>query len=131
MYTDITQGCGYLGAAILSLQNTDFATKTITKKNLGAPLLTSDEVLYNSIWRFLALREYVDAKHNLTAWGKVLVAAITGLKGRPELEDAAVIAVELLRLGSLNADITMFPTYNGAPMRGNSKLISIVLLDIR
>jgi hypothetical protein len=128
-YTNIIQGYGYLGAAILSLQNTDFAAKTITKKNPGTPLLTPDEVLYNSIWRFLALREYVDAKHSLTAWGKVLVAAITGLKGKPELEDAAVIAVELLRLGSLNADIAMFPTYNGAPMRGNSKLISFIILD--
>lgn len=79
-----------------------------------------DEVVYNSIWRFLAVREYVDAKHNLTAWGKVLAGAIAGLKGQPDLEAATVIAVELLRLGSLTADIGMFPTYNGAPMRGSS-----------
>jgi hypothetical protein len=111
-----------LGAAILSLQNTDFASKTISKRNAGSPLSTADEVLYNSIWRFLALREYVDAKHNLTAWGKVLAAAIAGLKGRQDLEDAAVIAVELLRMGTLNGEINMFPTYNGAPMRGSSKL---------
>jgi hypothetical protein len=84
-------------------------------------LSTADEVLYNSIWRFLALREYVDAEHNLTAWGKVLVAAIAGLKGRSDLEDATVIAVELLRLGTLTGEINMFPTYNGAPMRGSSK----------
>lgn len=114
-----------MGAAVLSLQNSDFAAKTITKKSTASPLSTSDEALYNSIWRFLALREYVDTKHNLTAWGKVLVAAISGLKGRPDLEDAAVVAVELLRLGSLNADITMFPTYNGAPMRGSSMYITI------
>jgi hypothetical protein len=50
----------------------------------------------------------------------VLAAAISGLKGKPELEDAAVVAVELLRMGTLNAEINMFPTYNGAPMRGSS-----------
>ncbi|KAH7067400.1 temperature dependent protein affecting M2 dsRNA replication-domain-containing protein [Paraphoma chrysanthemicola] len=114
-------GHGYLGSAVLSLQNNDFAAKTITKKDLSNPLSTTDEILYNSIWRFLALREYVDTKHNLTAWGKVLASAIAGLKGRSDLEEATVIAVELLRLGTLNADINMFPTYNGAPMRGSAK----------
>jgi hypothetical protein len=105
----------------MSLQNTEFLSKSVSKKDPASPLSTTDEILYNSIWRFLAVREYVDAKHNLTAWGKVLVAAVVGLKGRSDLEAAAVIAVELLRLGSLTADISMFPTYNGAPMRGSCK----------
>jgi hypothetical protein len=63
------------------------------------------------------LREYVDVDHNLTPWGKVLATTITALKGRPELEEAAVLAVELIRLGVLNSELGMFP-YNGAPMRG-------------
>lgn len=84
------------------------------------PLSTLDEVVYNSIWRFLALREYVDTDHKLTAWGKTLVAAITSLKGNSDLEEAAVLAVELIRLGVLNSNLDMFP-YNGAPMRGECK----------
>ena len=84
-------------------------------------LSSTDEILYNSIWRFLALREYVDSSHNLTQWGKILVTVIAGLKGQAQLEEAAVLAVELLRLGLLTADINMFPAYNGAPMRGSSK----------
>jgi hypothetical protein len=91
----------------------------LTRPNLVQPLSTEAEILHNSIWRFLALREYVDDKHNLTAWGKVLAKAITTLKGDPSLEEAAVVAVELIRLGVLNSDINMFPTYNGAPMRGD------------
>lgn len=63
------------------------------------------------------MREYVDVNHNLTAWGKVLVSVISALKGNSELEEAAVMAVELLRLGILNDD-NMFQDYNGAPMRG-------------
>ena len=85
------------------------------------PLSTLDEIVYNSIWRFLAARDYVDASHNLTQWGKVLATVIANLKGKADLEDAAVLAVELLRLDLLNGDISMFPTYNGAPMRGEGK----------
>jgi hypothetical protein len=68
----------------------------------------------------LALREYVDATHNLTPWGRVLATVIAALKGKTALEEAAILAVELLRLGMLNSD-DMFP-YNGAPMRGECKL---------
>lgn len=52
---------------------------------------------------------------------------MSGLEGQPELEEAAVLAVELTRLGLLNADITMFPAYNGAPMRGSSTYMRISL----
>ncbi|RMZ71139.1 xpg i-region [Pyrenophora seminiperda CCB06] len=111
-----------LGAAVLSLQDTDFVSKTIAKKNPKNPLSTAPEILYNSIWRFLALREYVDVKtHSLTPWGKVLAAVISGFKGKSEHEEAAVLAVELIRMGLLNSDIGMFHTYNGAPMRGSTK----------
>lgn len=37
-----------------------------------------------------------------------------------ELEESAVLAVELLRLEDLNGDIDMFP-YNGAPIRGDGR----------
>ncbi|KAI8932015.1 hypothetical protein NX059_010909 [Plenodomus lindquistii] len=112
---------GHLGSAILALQNSEFTSKTIAKKDPGNVLNTTDEILYNSIWRFLALRDYVDSDHNLKDWGKVLVKVITALKGKPELEEAAVLAVELLRMGVLTPDINMFPSYNGAPMRGSTQ----------
>lgn len=66
------------------------------------------------------MREYVDAKHNLTGWGYVLAQTIASLDGNAELEESAVLAVELLRLDDLNGDISIFP-YNGAPMRGNGQ----------
>jgi hypothetical protein len=62
----------------------------------------------------------------LTSWGKVLVKVMESLKGNAELEEGAVLAVELLRLGVLNADIGMFPTYNGAPMRGTGKWLDSI-----
>lgn len=91
-------------------------------------LSTPDEILYNSIWRFLAVREYVDAKHNLTTWGYVLAQTIASLDGNAELEESAMLAVELLRLEDLNGDVSMFP-YNGAPMRGNGQYKHVYLLE--
>ena len=70
----------------------------------------------------------MDVNHSLTAWGKVLASVIAGLKGNAELEEAAVIAVELLRLGILNAE-NMFQ-YNGAPMRGDCEYGLIPLANI-
>lgn len=110
------QGCGILGAAISSLKDATFAGKTITAKNLKQLLTTKDEILYNSIWRFLLLREYVDSNHKLTRWGEVLATTISALNGKSDLEEAAIIAVELTRLDLLNAR-NMF-NYGGAPMRG-------------
>lgn len=121
------QKCGHLGSAILSLQNTDFVSTTVTERDLQNVLTTTDEILYNSIWRFLALRDYVDSNHNLKEWGVVLAKVIASLNSRPELEEGAVLAVELLRMGLLTADINMFPTYNGAPMRGSSTYMYIEL----
>lgn len=74
---------------------------------------------FNSIWRFLALREYVDQNHELTAWGQVLVTSVEAL-AQPELEEAVVLAVELLRLGILNGNADMF-NHQGAPMRGEGE----------
>jgi hypothetical protein len=91
-----------------------------TATNVLQPLTTTDEILLNSIWRFLALRDYVDANHNLTQWGKVLATTIAALEGKPDLEEGAIVAVELIRLGVLNWKLDMFP-YNGAPMRGERK----------
>jgi hypothetical protein len=88
-------------------------------------LNTTEEVLYNSIWRFLALREYVDTNHQLTAWGKVLAAIIPGLKGKPDLEEGAIIAVELLRLNILNSNMDMFPHYLGYPIRGEGQYLPL------
>lgn len=72
------------------------------------------------MWRFLQLRGFVDEEHRLTTWGKVLEATLSASGPKKAQEEAAFLAVELLRLGLLNAD-TMFRDYSGAPMRGSGK----------
>lgn len=97
--------------------------------NFLKSISTANSVLYNSLWRFLAVREYVDKNHKLTAWGKVLATVISALKDKRELEEAAVLAVELLRLGLLNGDENMFPGYKGAPLRGNGMHVPSHVVD--
>ncbi|CAO1599130.1 hypothetical protein XANCAGTX0491_002873 [Xanthoria calcicola] len=112
---------GSLSFAVRSLQDANFAAATITppKKGQKHQLLQSrGEVCANAVWRFLQLRGYVDRQHQLTAWGKALDSVLSIAGSQPQQEKAALLAVELMRLGLLNAD-TMFFAYSGAPGRSN------------
>lgn len=60
----------------------------------------------------------MDSQHQLTKWGKVLEATLSASGPNKDLEEAAFLAIELVRLGLLTAD-TMFQGYSGAPMRGS------------
>ncbi|KAJ9637908.1 hypothetical protein H2199_007403 [Coniosporium tulheliwenetii] len=92
----------------------------IQKHVLATLLASKNEIMCNAFWRFLQLREYTDTKHQLTPWGEVLEAAISGLGGRSELDEAVFIAVELARLELLSAK-DMFPRNAGASLHADSK----------
>ena len=83
-------------------------------------LSTEDEVVCNNLWRFLQLRGYVDEKRILTSWGKILETTLSALDPADGHEEGAFLAVELLRLGVLNAE-PMFPNYTGAPSQGSGE----------
>lgn len=81
-------------------------------------LKTRHEITANAVWRFLQLRGYLDNQHQLTTWGKVLEVTLSASGPNKDLEEAAFLATELLRLGLLTAD-TMFQGYSGAPLQGS------------
>ena len=83
-------------------------------------LVGREEILCNTLWRFLQLRGYLDSNHGLTSWGNVLLTALSSLAPDDHLEEAAFIAIELLRLNLLSAN-GAFATYIGAPLRGSGK----------
>lgn len=72
----------------------------------------------------------MDSRHQLTPWGKVLETTLLASGSNKDQEEAAFLAVELLRLGLLTAD-TMFPGYSGAPMRGSGENIYLDRFEIR
>lgn len=81
---------------------------------------TKTELTANSIWRFLHLRGYVDDKHTLTSWGKVLDVALSSLPPSSNLEESVLLSVDLLRFGLLNSQ-AMFPTYTGGLENGSGE----------
>lgn len=110
---------GLLGIATLALNDESFAAKSIGAREGGSPLTHKDEVLFNTLWRVLYMRGYIDASHKLTQWGQVLSASMSTLDGRDSrMEESVFLAVELARLGLLNAE-NMFPNYTGVPYRGS------------
>lgn len=129
---------GTLSFAILSLENPDFAAKTVTQKPKAGhevrdglsklerdadrtqPLKHRDEILANAVWRLLQLRGYLNEQHQLTEWGKVLEAVWSASGTRRDEEEAALIAVELMRFELINPD-TMFLGYGGAPGNGSGE----------
>ncbi|KAL9098506.1 MAG: hypothetical protein Q9163_005846 [Psora crenata] len=109
---------GSLSFAVRTLQDAKFAYGTIVaKEKSDKPLKQLDELVANTVWRFLQLRAFVDESHELTIWGKILETALVAVGHRKELEEAVFLAIELLRFGLLNAD-TMFPGYQGTPVKG-------------
>ncbi|KAK5185906.1 hypothetical protein LTR44_001955 [Exophiala sp. CCFEE 6388] len=77
------------------LNDVGFTDKTFTKGRPEYPALRSaDEVLVNTVFRFMHVRGYVDDKHALTAWGKALESALAIAD-----DESTIIGVEMLRLG--------------------------------
>ena len=81
------------------------------------PLNSRQEVLANTLWRFLQLRDFVDEQHQLTIWGKVLCAALSSIQGSDEAEKSVFIAIEMLRFGLLNL-VSMSPDDIGSAGKG-------------
>ncbi|KAI9667560.1 MAG: hypothetical protein M1821_000376 [Bathelium mastoideum] len=109
---------GVLGVAVASLADQTFAKQTIIKKDESNPLRSKDEVAFNTLWRFLHLRGYIDSDHFLTPWGQVLQRGLEAAGSDTEIQEAVFIAIELLRLELLHYHY-MFTGYSHAPSRGS------------
>jgi hypothetical protein len=107
------QNTSMFGLCVKSLANKSFAAKTKTKKNPKRLLISKDELLANSIWRMLSLRNYIDDSHNLTPTGLMLYEMVCALP--IELQESALIACELVQYSKLNSDPS---PYTGVPDAG-------------
>ncbi|KAL7922452.1 temperature dependent protein affecting M2 dsRNA replication domain-containing protein [Trichoderma austrokoningii] len=94
---------------VLALANQDFVEKTISKEKPIRNIDSTDMVVSVAIWRFLHLRGYVDDSHKLTNWGNALATTLIAIKDAtedgpevPGIDEAALLAFELLRFGLLS-----------------------------
>lgn len=109
---------------VLALANPDFVEMTKTKQKMIQGIDSAEMVTSVAIWRFLHLRGYVNDEHKLTRWGNALATTLLALKeaneGRPEMpgiDEAALLAFELIRFGLLGA--TQAGDLPGMPRRGS------------
>ncbi|KAI9734469.1 MAG: hypothetical protein M1818_006858 [Claussenomyces sp. TS43310] len=107
-----------LASAILMLEDETFATSTISTGPKIEKLESTPEIIANVLWRFLHLRGYVGDDHKLTRWGLAFAAAIKELGPAQHLDEAAFLAIELLRYNQLNAQ-HRHEEWIGGPQRGS------------
>lgn len=92
-----------------------------TSKPSSLVLRTTNEIIYNVLWRFLQLRGFVNEKHELTSWGMALEAAMAALDSADKMEEYVFVAIEMLRMGLVNGkDLTNIP---GGAEHGSGKEI--------
>jgi Temperature dependent protein affecting M2 dsRNA replication len=123
-------GIGSLSFSVRALTSAEFAPKTICEKSATFdPLVDSDEIVANAIWRGLHLRGFVDDTHQLTKWGQVLATVIgtLGNDASREQVEAAFVSVELLRLGILSGD-EMFPSAPNTASKGSGEFARLPIL---
>ncbi|PTB78608.1 PIN domain-like protein [Trichoderma longibrachiatum ATCC 18648] len=92
---------------VLALAKQDFVEKTICRGKPIRGIDSTDMVVSVAIWRFLHLRGYVDDSHKLTNWGNALATTLLAIRDAmeetvPGIDEAALLAFELLRFGLLS-----------------------------
>lgn len=142
--SDIKKSPLLCAVTLLSEESTakETITETTEKKGDAATqaLREPQELISNSVLRFLEDRGYINNDHTLSAWGKALKAAFDHAEksgyiataGAKEVEEAIFMAFELHKLDVLSTS-QMFPSdkYLGAPMRGTETDKAYTLLISR
>ncbi|KAL2676952.1 hypothetical protein Neosp_010719 [[Neocosmospora] mangrovei] len=111
---------------VLALANHDFVKKTFPKEQRIKGIDSTEMVTSVAIWRFLHVRGYVNEEHKLTNWGNALATTLLALQEAnenrgpvPGLDDAALLAFELVRFGLLNGK--HIEGQPGLPRRGTDE----------
>ena len=120
---------------VLALANSDFVEKTLAKEKSIKGIDSAEMIISVVIWRFLHLRGYVNDSHKLTKWGNALATTLLALKdateNRPEvpgLDEAALLAFEMIRLGLLKGQYQEGQV--GVPRKGTDEdKASLVLIS--
>lgn len=115
---------------IMALGNTDFVSKTIAKGKVIRGIDSTNMVTSVAIWRFLHLRGYVGDSHTLTTWGTAYANCLFAITEElekhkltrvPGIEEAALLAFELIKLGVLNGRSESSSSQPGYPRKGTTE----------
>ena len=90
-----------------------------------------DELVANSLWRFLELRGFLTAEHTHTAYGRALFAAFQHVRVNDRLQEPLFMALELIRARVLHANAYSNTEYSGGPSFGSADERKCMLLVMR
>ncbi|KAK4701073.1 hypothetical protein P7C70_g5164, partial [Phenoliferia sp. Uapishka_3] len=112
------------------------AQRTIVPKNTEKLLEKKDEIVANTLWRFLELRSFLTASHQHTPYAAALHQAMKLSKVNDKFQEALYLAIELLRGGALhngrigNRPYSGGPNFQGAEQDKRSMLLVMRVLSI-
>ncbi|KAM0755876.1 hypothetical protein T439DRAFT_295879 [Meredithblackwellia eburnea MCA 4105] len=94
---------------------TNYAQRTIVARNNDKLLEKKDEIVANTLWRFLQLRSFLTASHQHTPHAQALYMAMKASKVNDKFQDALYLAMELLRMKALHNGKIGQRVYTGGP----------------
>ncbi|GJN92125.1 hypothetical protein Rhopal_005155-T1 [Rhodotorula paludigena] len=103
--------CLCLGAT----SNTSLAQRTMVPKNAERPLDKKDEIVANTLWRFLELRSFLTSAHMHTPHASALHLAMKNAKVNDKFQEPLFLTLELLRAGVLHNGRIGTRPYSGGP----------------
>ncbi|KAG0149211.1 hypothetical protein CROQUDRAFT_39979 [Cronartium quercuum f. sp. fusiforme G11] len=108
-------------------------TRTPRSNNLTnhKPLEKKDEVVANTIWRFLELRGYLQSNHQHTIQGKALYLGLKESKVNDKLQEPLLLVIEMLKMGVLHSGWFGGRTWTGTAHLGTDDDKRNMLLVMR
>ncbi|GAA5932273.1 hypothetical protein JCM1841_005180 [Sporobolomyces salmonicolor] len=94
---------------------TSLAQRTIVPKNSDRPLDKKDEIVANTLWRFLELRAFLTSAHQHTPHAAALHLAMKNSKVNDKFQEPLFLAMELLRANVLHNGRIGTRAYSGGP----------------
>ncbi|GAA5828267.1 hypothetical protein JCM11251_002668 [Rhodosporidiobolus azoricus] len=94
---------------------TSLAQRTMVPKNAERPLDKKDEIVANTLWRFLELRSFLTSAHQHTPHASALYLAMKNSKVNDKFQEPLLLAMELLRSNVLHSGKIGARPYSGGP----------------
>ncbi|GAA5907599.1 hypothetical protein JCM6882_004419 [Rhodosporidiobolus microsporus] len=94
---------------------TSLAQRTMIPKNAERPLDKKDEIVANTLWRFLELRSFLTSAHQHTPHASALYLAMKNSKVNDKFQEPLLLAMELLRSNVLHSGRIGARPYSGGP----------------
>lgn len=110
--------------------NAQDAALTCAPRQPGSRLEKKDEIVANTLWRFLELRAFLEEDHTHSPYGRAFRAALQRVRVTDRVQEPLFVALELIRAGVLH-ERPYGMLYSGGAMFSEGDESANMLLVIR